>query len=192
MHQTQQVHAPATRGQHLVHHGLAARSVQQRADAVAVARDEPGQHRHHIAQHLALALIARTEIDRGTEVQQKPGGHLAVFGEHANMRGLQAGGDVPVNVAHVVVVLVFAQVGQVQPAAPHEGAVVALQQTVEPADHGPLQTAQQGIRLLDRRCHGRRRLRGAGFEEAEQHAALPFKQHASRVPAAWLAASRRP
>jgi hypothetical protein len=32
------------------------------------------------------------------------------------MRHLQAGGDVPVDVAHVVVVLVLAQVGQVQPA----------------------------------------------------------------------------
>jgi hypothetical protein len=46
-------------------------------------------------------------------------------------------------VAHVVVVLVFAQVGQVEAGAAQQRAVVALQQAVEAADHGPLEPAQR-------------------------------------------------
>ena len=45
--------------------------------------------------------------------------------------------------AHVVMVLVFAQVGQVHAGAAQQGAVVALQQAVEAAQHGPLEPAQQ-------------------------------------------------
>ena len=61
-----------------------------------------------------------------------------------------ARGDVPVDVAHVVVVLVFAQVGQVQAGAAQQRAVVALQQAVEPADHRPLQAAQHAARRCRR------------------------------------------
>jgi hypothetical protein len=86
------------------------------------------------ARHVALALLAGAEVDRRAQVQQEPRRHLAVFGEHAHVRRLQPRRDVPVDVAHVVVVLVLAQVGQVQPAAAHQGAVVALQQAVQPAD----------------------------------------------------------
>ena len=58
---------------------------------------------------------------------------------------LQARRDVPVDVAHVVVVLVFAQVGQVQAGAAHQRAVVALQQAVEPADHRPFEPPQHTL-----------------------------------------------
>ena len=59
------------------------------------------------------------------------------------MRHLQPRGDVPVNVAHIVGRAVFTQVGQVQPGAAQQRAVVALAQAVELADDGPLQAAQQ-------------------------------------------------
>ena len=59
------------------------------------------------------------------------------------MRHLQPRGDVPVNVAHIVGRAVFTQVGQVQPGAAQQRAVVALAQPVELADDGPLQAAQQ-------------------------------------------------
>ena len=98
--------------------------------------------RHELGGHVALALLTRAEIDRGAQVQQEPGGHLAVFGEHAHVRRLHARRDVPVDVAHVVVVLVFAQVRQVQAGAAHQRAVVALQQAVQAADHRPFQAAQ--------------------------------------------------
>ena len=66
------------------------------------------------------------------------------------MRRLQARGDVPVDVADVVVVLVFAQVRQVEPGAAHQRAVVALQQAVEPADDRPFEPAQRALGPLGR------------------------------------------
>ena len=102
-----------------------------------------------------LALVAGAEVDRAAQVQHEPGRHLAVFGEHAHVRRLQPRGDVPVDVAHVVVVLVFAQVGQVQAGAAHQRAVVALQQAVEPADHRPFEPAQRALDAA-RRGFGRR------------------------------------
>ena len=156
LHEAQHLGAATARRQHRVHHGLPARSVEHGAHAVAVAADQAREHGGEIEQHLALALLPGAEVHRGTEVEQEPGGHLAVFSEDAHVRGLQAGGDVPVDVAHVVVVLVLAQVGEVEAAAAHEGAVVALQQAVEPAQHGPLEPAQQRLGpARDRRGGGR-------------------------------------
>ena len=108
--QVQHVAPPAAGGDHRVH----ARAVEQRADAVAVAREHAREHGDELGRDVALALFARAEIDRRAQVQQEPGGHLAVFGEDAHMRHLQPRRHVPVDVAHVVVVLVLAQVGQVQ------------------------------------------------------------------------------
>jgi hypothetical protein len=51
-------------------------------------------------------------------------------------------------VAHIVVVLVLAQVGEVEAEAAEQRAVVTLQQAVEPADHRPLELAQQLFRSL--------------------------------------------
>ena len=67
-----------------------------------------------------------------------------------------AGCHIPVNVAHIVVVLVLAQVGQIHASAPQQGAVVALQQAVQATQHGPFQPAQQVLcRHHRRRCGGR-------------------------------------
>ena len=60
----------------------------------------------------------------------------------AHVRRLQPRGDVPVDVAHVVVVLVFAQVGEIEAEAAEQRAVVAVQQAVETADHRPLEPPQ--------------------------------------------------
>jgi hypothetical protein len=130
--------APAARGDDGVH----PRAIQHGADAVAVAREQPRQHGHEFGRHLRLRWSPEPKSIRRAQVQQEPGGHLAVFGEHAHMRHLHAGGHVPVDVAHVVVVLVLAQVGQVQAGAAHQRAVVALQQAVQPADDRPFQPAQ--------------------------------------------------
>ena len=95
----------------------------------------------------ARFLVSRAEIDRRAQVEQEPGGDLAVLVVVAHVGRLQARGDVPVDVAHVVVVLVFAQVGEVEAEAAEQRAVVALQQAVEPADHRPLEPPQELLRL---------------------------------------------
>ena len=145
--QLQHMHASSARG----HDGVHAGAVQKGADPVAMAREHARKHRHEFAGHVTLALVGRAEIDRGAQVEQEPGGHLAVFGEHAHMGHLHARGDVPVDMPHVVVELVLAQVGEVEAAATHQRAVVALQQTVEPADNGPFEAAQHVFRTRGRR-----------------------------------------
>ena len=92
----------------------------------------------------------------------------------------QPRGDVPVDVAHVVAVLVHAQVGQVEPGAAPQRAVVALQQAVEPADHRPLQLPQQ----LVGRGDGRGQF-SHGCRSAQDAAA------ACRAPAPWPSRARR-
>ena len=124
-----------------------ARAVEQGADAVAVAREQPRQHADELARHAALGDGRRSRSRRcALRSTQEPGGQLAVFGELAHVGLLQPRGDVPVDVAHVVVVLVLAQVGQVEAGAAQQRAVVALQQAVEAADHRPLEAPQQRLR----------------------------------------------
>ncbi len=122
-------------------------AVEDRAHPVAAPRQQPRHHRREFGQHVALLDLHRAEIDRGAEIEQEPGGDLAVLVVLAHMRHLQPRGDVPVDVAHVVVELVFAQIGQIEPEAAEQRAVVALQQAVETADHRPFQPLQQGLRM---------------------------------------------
>ena len=100
----------------------------------------------------------------GRQVEQEPGGDLAVLVVLAHVGRLQARGDVPVDVAHVVVVLVLAQVGEVEAEAAEQRAVVAVQQAVETADHRPLEPAQDRFRIspaaaATRTCVSQRLLR---------------------------------
>ena len=100
------------------------------------------------------------------------------------MGNLQTCGDVPVNVAHVVVVLVFAQVGQINARTAQQGSVVALQQAVKAADHGPFQAAQDALGTFRHRVgHECDRCR-FGLEQAEHG----VRRRVSRVLTAWRAA----
>ena len=58
------------------------------------------------------------------------------------MRRLQTGGDIPVDVTHIIMVLVFTQVGQIDTGAPQQRAIVPLQQSIQTSNNGPLQAAQ--------------------------------------------------
>ena len=126
-------------------HGVDLGAVEDGAHTVAVARQQAGQHTDKLARHTALGELVGAEVDAAAQVDQKPGTELAVFGELAHMGHLQPGRDVPVDVAHVVVELVFAQVGQVETAAAPQGAVVALQLAIEPAQHRPFEALEQGF-----------------------------------------------
>ena len=106
-----------------------------------MARQYARQYRHEFGRHLALALLTRAEIHRRAEVQQKPGVHLPVFSKHPHMRLLQTRRHIPVDMAHIVVMLVFAKVSQVHAGAAKQRAVVTLQQAVEAAQHRPFQAA---------------------------------------------------
>jgi hypothetical protein len=148
--QVQHVAAAAARRDHRVHPA----AVAQQADPVAA----PGQHARQQGDELGgdrlLAGAAGAEVDRGRHVDQEPGGQLAVLVELAHVRHLQPGGDVPVDVAHVVVVLVLAQVGEIEPGAAEQRPVVAVQRAVEPLQHGPLEPAQHRLRPAGRAARG--------------------------------------
>ena len=64
------------------------------------------------------------EVDRRRQVEQEPRGQVAVLVILAHIRLLQPRGDVPVDVAHVVAVLVLADIRQVEPVATEERALV--------------------------------------------------------------------
>jgi hypothetical protein len=101
--------------------------------------EEARQDCDEFGQDLPLVLLARAEIDRGAQVQQEPGGDLAVLVVDSNVRHLRARRHVPVDMADVVVHLIFAKVSEIEADAAEQGAIVPLQQSVEPADHRPFE-----------------------------------------------------
>ena len=134
-------------------HGVDVVAVEQGADAVAVAREQARQHGDELARDGALGEAVGAEVDARREVDQEPRRELAVLGELAHVRRLQPRGDVPVDVADVVVVLVLAQVGEVEAGAAHQRAVVALQHAVEAAQDRPLHALEErlGAVVIDQR-----------------------------------------
>ena len=129
-------------------HGVDPIAVEQRTDPVAVAGEQSRQHADELARDALLGVALRAELDAAAQVDQEPRAQLAVFGELAHVRHLQPRGHVPVDVAHIVVVLVLAQVGQVEPATAPQRAVIPLQLSIEPTQHGPLQALEQRLGIL--------------------------------------------
>jgi hypothetical protein len=111
-------------------HAVDLLAVVQRADAVAAPRQQARQHGDEVGRHVALPDVGRAEVHRLAQVEQEPGGDFAILVELAHVRRLQPCGHVPVDMAHVVAVLVFAQVGDVHAVAAEQRAVVAVQQAV--------------------------------------------------------------
>ena len=110
----------------------------------------PGEHRNEFSRDGELAHFARTEVDRGREIQQEPRRDVAVLVVLAHVRRVETRGHVPVDVPHVVVVLILAQIREVETEPPEERAIVAVQQPVETADHRPLEPPQDELRIARR------------------------------------------
>ena len=123
-------------------------AVEHRADPVAVARQQPRERRHEVDQHAPLEplRVRRPEVDRRAQVEQEPGRDLAILDVLADVRRVHPRGDVPVDVADVVAVLVLAQVGEVHAVAAEQAPVVALEQAVEPADDLPVEALEDALR----------------------------------------------
>jgi hypothetical protein len=129
-------------------------AVEQRAEAVPVSVQHAGKDGGQLDRLAALAGLVRAEILRRAQVEQEPGGHLAFLEEFLHVRHLQPCGDIPVDMAHVVVILVFAQVGQIDAETAKQRVIVAVQQAIEPAQHGHFKAAQRGLRRWRQRGHG--------------------------------------
>ena len=176
----QHMTAPIARRNHLVH----ALGMQHGADAIAVAREQPRQHRHELGRQHALAHSARAEVDRAREIDQKPGRHLAILLELAHVRRRQPRRHVPVDIAHVVMQLVLAQVGEIQTEAAEQCSVIALQQTSRASAAPSTRAAATGARRRSgargarhrRQTDGRRRRARA---TAPATACLGARRHAN-------------
>src|SRR5687768_1774836 len=81
-------------------------AVKQRADAIAVAREKPGQHGDELGRDRTLFDL-RAELHRRTQVEQEPRRHFPVFVIDSDVGSLQTRGYVPIDVTNVVVVLVL-------------------------------------------------------------------------------------
>ena len=134
-------------------------------------RQEARQHGDEVRGNGALAHVLRAEVHRRAQVQQEPGVDFAILVVLADVGRLQARGDVPVYVPDVVVILVFAQVGEVEPEPAEKGPVIAVQQPVETADHRPFEPLQDelGIGAAGWRC-GSGRAAGCGRSGCAQPA----------------------
>src|SRR5262245_6403480 len=84
----------------------------------------------------------RAEIHRRAQVQQKPRRNFTVFVVHPDIGRLQTRSYVPINVTDIVVILVLAQIGQIQPETAKQSLVIAMKQPVQATNHGPLQSPQ--------------------------------------------------
>src|SRR6201999_3930595 len=71
------------------------------ADLIALAGEKARHDGREFGKALALADVAGAKIDRGTEVEQEPGGNLPILVIDADMGHLRAGGDVPVDMADI-------------------------------------------------------------------------------------------
>ena len=142
MHDVHDVTPAAADGNHRVDRA----AVEQRPDPVAVARQQSRQHGDEFGGDGLLAHQRRSEIHRGAEVDEEPPRDLALLVVLADVRNLQARSDIPVDVANIVVILVFAQIGQVEAGAAEQRPIVAVQQAIKTADDRPLQPPQDVFR----------------------------------------------
>jgi hypothetical protein len=124
--------------------------IEQGSHAVAVARQQAGEHTDELGRRGPLGRAPRAEVHRCRHVEQEPRGDLAVLVVLPHVGRPEARRHVPVDVPDVVVILVLAQVRQVEPGAAKQGPVVALQEPIEAPDHGPLEPAQQLFRMARR------------------------------------------
>ena len=136
--------AAAPGGNHRVHPVR----IKYGADAVSVPGEQASEHGYQLRGQHALAYFPGAEVHRAAQVEEKPGGDFAVRVELTYVRRLQPCRNVPVDVADIVVKLVFAQVGEIEAEGAKQRAIVALQQAVEAADDGLFHATQDGVRIV--------------------------------------------
>ena len=67
-----------------------------------------GQRGRHLRGHVSLRLLRRSEVERSADIDEQHDRQFAFLLEELDVGAVQACCDVPVDVAHVVAVLVFA------------------------------------------------------------------------------------
>jgi len=68
----------------------------------------------------------RAEIHGRTQVQQEPRRDFSIFIVHPDVGRHETRGDVPIDVTDIVVILILAQIGQIEAEAAKQGLVIAM------------------------------------------------------------------
>ncbi len=129
-------------------HRVDAAAVEERADAIAVSAEGAREHRHELGGDRSFLDLRGAEVDRRAQVEQEPRGELALLVVDPDVGRLHACGDIPVDVADVIVQLVFAQIREIDAETAEERSIVAVEQAVEAAQDRPLEAAKDRLRRL--------------------------------------------
>ena len=79
---------------------------------VIVLNGTEGECGSNLSSQIALHLLHRTEIERPADVYEQHHGKFPFLFKHLDVRLMKAGGHVPVDVSHIIAVLIFAHLGK--------------------------------------------------------------------------------
>ena len=113
---------------------------QQQADLVVVVDRRERQQRTELDRRLAFGTLARAEVQRRAHVDQQQYGELALFHIALHIGRAHAGGDIPVDGAHVVARHVGTHLVELDAATFEHGHVCARQHVGDLAAGVQLQT----------------------------------------------------
>ena len=79
---------------------------------VIVLNGTEGECGSNLSSQIALHLLHRTEIERPADVYEQHHGKFPFLFKHLDVRLMKAGGHVPVDVSHIIAILIFAHLGK--------------------------------------------------------------------------------
>ena len=98
-------------------------------DFIIILNRRKSQRGSNLGHHIALDGLACTEILTGGNVYQQHHGEFALFFKNLHKRFVVAGGHIPVDIAYIVAILVFAHFGESHPPT-FEGRVILPREDV--------------------------------------------------------------
>src|SRR5258708_21968761 len=119
-------------------------------DPVSMTREEPGKSGNQIDQHGPLEGTGAAEIEGGGKVQEKPGSDFPIFHVLPDKWGIHPGRYIPIDIADIIFRLILAQIRKVHAESIEQGAIITLQNSIQPADHLPVKPLENSLR----RCGG--------------------------------------
>ena len=79
---------------------------------VIVLNGTEGECGSNLSSQIALHLLHRTEIERPADVYEQHHGKFPFLFKHLDVRLMKAGGHVPVDVSHIIAILIFAHLSK--------------------------------------------------------------------------------
>ena len=79
---------------------------------VIVLNGTEGECGSNLSSQIALHLLHRTEIERPADVYEQHHRQFPFLFKHLDVRLMKAGGHVPVDVSHIIAILIFAHLGK--------------------------------------------------------------------------------